>query len=247
MRIPAASTIALSPLDEERFGVRTAKASLSVNDDAAATLEWCRDQDVALLIVRCPMSSTPAIHQLESAGGRLMGILVRWTFEFDRHDLPPDTHPARTRLASLEDLPAILEIARAAFHGYEGHYHADPRLDPDSCDDVYVSWTERSVRIPGVADAVLILEDDTGPVAFVTVRMITPLEGEVVLGGVAPSASGQGLYRAFLLRAMAWCRDRGARRVLVSTRLTNTAVQKVWARFKFRFAGAEATFHVWFD
>jgi GNAT superfamily N-acetyltransferase len=246
MKKPA-STVALSPLDLERFGVRTARANLTAGADAAGMLEWCRDQDVALLIVRCPMPLTSAIHRLESAGGRLMGILVRWTFDFDRHALPQDEHPARSRLASLDDLPAILAIARAAFQGYEGHYHADPRLDRAACDEVYVSWTERSLRTPGVADAVLLLEDDTGPLAFVTARMVDPLEGEVVLGGVRPSASGQGLYRAFLLRAMAWCRDRGARRVLVSTRLTNTAVQKVWARLGFSFVSAEATFHVWFD
>ena len=42
------------------------------------------------------------------------------------------------------------------FSGYLGHYHADPRLDRAKCDEVYLSWAERSCVDPSVASKVLV-------------------------------------------------------------------------------------------
>ena len=72
-------------------------------------------------------------------------------------------------------------------------------------------------------------------------------EGEGVLFGVHPSFEGRGIYWSFMVYAMNWCRNRGAARIVVSTQITNTAVQKVWARLGFEVVRSFYTFHLWFD
>jgi GNAT superfamily N-acetyltransferase len=84
-------------------------------------------------------------------------------------------------------------------------------------------------------------------VGYFTLRLNNLEEGEAVVGGVQYSARGKGIYRSFITRGMEWCLSKGAARMLVSTQITNVAVQKVWARLGFEPSLAFYTFHKWFD
>ena len=141
----------------------------------------------------------------------------------------------------------VRQVAAESFRGYFGHYHADPRLDSRLCDEVYVSWAVRSCLSREVAGEVLVAELDGRVAGMATLRMNDSEEGEGVLFGVAPAAQGHGIYRSFMIRAMEWCRAQGATRMVVSTQITNLAVQKVWTRVGFEPSHAYYTFHKWFD
>ena len=78
-------------------------------------------------------------------------------------------------------------------------------------------------------------------------RLNSPEEGEGVLFGVAPAAQGRGIYRSFMVRGMEWCLAQGTSRMVVSTQITNIAVQKVWTRLGFEPHKSYLTFHRWFD
>ena len=64
--------------------------------------------------------------------------------------------------------------------------------------------------------------------------------------GVAPEAQGRGIYRSLMIGAMLWFRTRGTARMVVSTQVTNAAVQKVWTRLGFEPWKSNYTFHKWF-
>jgi GNAT superfamily N-acetyltransferase len=145
------------------------------------------------------------------------------------------------------DGDAVAAIARDSFAGYLGHYHADPRIDRSKADEVYVSWAYRSCVSREVAQEVLIADDGASPLGFATLRRNSPEEGEGVLFGVAPAAQGRGIYRSFMIRGMEWCAAQGASRMVVSTQITNIAVQKVWSRLGFEPHKSYLTFHRWFD
>jgi len=83
-------------------------------------------------------------------------------------------------------------------------------------------------------------------VAFATLRRNSAEEGEGVLFGVAPEAQGRGIYRSLMIGAMLWFRTRGTARMVVSTQVTNAAVQKVWTRLGFEPWKSNYTFHKWF-
>jgi GNAT superfamily N-acetyltransferase len=109
-----------------------------------------------------------------------------------------------------------------------------------------MSWAVRSCVSKDVANEVLIAERDGRVVGFATLRINSPQEGEGVLFGVAPEAQGLGIYRSFMLSGMQWCRQQGVQRMLVSTQITNIAVQKVWCRVGFEPSHSYYTFHKWF-
>ena len=83
-------------------------------------------------------------------------------------------------------------------------------------------------------------------IAFATLRIVSPEEGEGVLFGVARAFQGQGIYRGLIINGMRWCASRGVLKMTVSTQITNIAVQKVWARLGFEPLSSFYTFHRWF-
>ncbi len=98
-----------------------------------------------------------------------------------------------------------------------------------------------------MAAEVLIAEADSLLLGFATLRRNSDEEGEGVLFGVTPAAQGRGIYRSFMIRGMEWCAAQGATRMVVSTQITNVAVQKVWTRLGFEPHKSYLTFHRWFD
>lgn len=238
--------VSLSSIDEERFGIRTARANLSSAEFLPAVMDFCRKKDVALLIARCSSISIDAAQAMEAEGFFLTDTLLYYARE-----LKDDTeHCLETleciRPAQPPDTQEIIEIASEAFRGYMGHYHADSRLDRKKCDEAYVSWAMRSCLSRDVADEVLVAEKDGRVAAFATMRMNSPKEGEGVLFAVSKAARRSGLYGSLISAGAAWCRSRGADRMVVSTQITNFAVQRIWVRKGFEPFKALYTFHKWF-
>jgi ribosomal protein S18 acetylase RimI-like enzyme len=237
-------SIAHSPLDEARFGIASARASVSNLTELDEVMAFCKADAIRFLVARCAAQDLHLAQQMEQRGFLLTDTLLYYARRIDQ-TWPPAPH--KLRLATEGDAEQIREIAAEAFRGYGGHYHADARLDPALCDDLYVDLAYRSCTVPGVADAVLVVEDGEAVNGFVTLRMNNPAEGEVPLYGVRPAAQGRGLGRSLIIGALESCAARGAKRLVISTQLTNMASQKVWLRLGFEPFQAYYTFHRWFD
>jgi ribosomal protein S18 acetylase RimI-like enzyme len=236
----------LSALDQERFGVVTARASAVGAGSLPAVLAFCWEHHVQFLIARCDAGDLTAAQAIEDAGGRLMDTLVYYTRVLVEGDLPGHNCKVPIRPLRQDDIAGVGAVASEAFKGYYGHYHADPRLDRVQCDEAYQSWAHRSCVSRDVAEEVLVADD--GAIAgFATLRMNDPSEGEGVLFGVAPRAQGVGIYKALMVEGMRWAKASGAERMVVSTQITNLAVQKVWSRLGFEPSSAQYTFHAWLD
>jgi len=238
--------IVLSAIDQERFGLVTARDGDVTAMMLPQTLAFCRSNGVQLLIARCRTEELAAAQALERAGARLMDTLVYYVRVIVKGELPENTCKVVIRPVRPGEDEAVRRVAAESFRGYRGHYHADPRLDPAKCDEAYQSWAQRSCLSRDVAGEVLVADD--GAVAgFATLRLNEPAEGEGVLFAVAPRVQGAGVYKAFMLEGMRWCRFQGAKRMVVSTQVTNLAVQKVWTRLGFEPSHSYYTFHLWFD
>jgi len=234
----------LSRDEEKRFGVRTARADIDDADEVANLIRFCREHEVVFLIVRCPVGNLRTIQKLEDEGLRLMDTLVYssraledWSAEKSE-----DVEVAALRPG---EAGTIESIAREAFHNYPGHYHADPRLDVASCDAVYVDWAMRSCS-GELADLVLLARIGGEPAGFMTFRR-RDHEGQAVIGGVVRTYNGRGVYRSLLVSGISWLKQEGAKLAILSTQITNTAVQRVWCRLGFRPSGAAYTLHGWFE
>lgn len=236
----------LSDIDYARFGVTTLSVKNVTADDFHTLETFCIENDVKLSIVRILSSELAVVQRMEKDGYRLMDTLVYYAFKFDKKSIPELVSNYHLRPVTQDDIEAVSQIAEASFEGYYGHYHADPNLPDDKCDEVYIDWAKKSVTSRDIADEVLVVENDNRLDAFATLRMNNEREGEGVLFGVAPHAQGQGMYRAMMIEGMRWCKKQGAERMVVSTQITNIAVQKVWARLGFEMDHSYYTLHKWF-
>jgi ribosomal protein S18 acetylase RimI-like enzyme len=241
--------IALSSIDEARFGIRTAKATDLTVDSLPDAIGFCRREAVRFLITRCSASDLPLVHQLEQDGFLLMDTLVYYRHRNLAHTtVVADPEGVAIRPVEPAEAPLVRSIAAQSFQGYKGHYHADPRLNPNDCDEAYQDWAVRSCesREPGQSE-VLVAASPDGLLGFATLRMKTPDEGDGVLFAVAPTARRRGICRLLLQRAMEWSRAHGAKSMSYSTQATNLAVQKVLVRLGFEPCEFSYTFHRWFD
>lgn len=244
--------VALSALDEARWGVRSARALQVTAENLAEALDFCRANGVIFLVARCPVSDLRAAQAMERHDFLLMDTLLYFTRDLSNPVQPSlprgegKQNAFAVRPVRPKESEAVGELAARAFAGYSGHYHADARLDRAACDAVYRDWAVRSCQSRQMADAVLVAERDSRIAGFITIRQRGDL-GEGPLYGVDPAAHGQGIGGALMAAAMVWLKERGARRMEMSTQVTNVPSQKVWVRLGFEPSHAEYTFHKWFD
>ncbi len=238
--------VTLSAIDKERFGIVTAKDPLFTVGTLQDTLRFCQENAVQLLIGRCASEDLPAAQAMEKAGGRLMDTLVYYLRDLDRPFPEPDPSVS-VRPLRPGDAPGVSRVAMECFRSYIGHYHADPRLDRAKCDEVYVSWAERSCLDRTVASTVLVAESGDRIAGFLTILERSADEQEIILNGVDPAFQRRGFYRALAVAAMSHARSNGAKRLTASTQLINTTVQRTWSRLGFEQLRAYYTFHLWLD
>lgn len=238
---------ALSALDKERFGMTTARVDGITADRVPDILVQCQTNGVELIIARCAATDFETVHVLERSGFLLMDTLVYWTRDLHRTPLPELASDVIIRPARVDEAEQVKALARDAFRGYFGHYHADERLDRTAADEAYASWAERSVLLHDVADVVLVAELNSFTAGLITLRMKNSEEGEGILFAVSPSVQRRSISRPLMVGAMGWCARQGAARMVISTQLVNVASQKVWARLGFELSHAHYTFHKWVD
>ncbi|MGP8155098.1 MAG: GNAT family N-acetyltransferase [Smithella sp.] len=238
--------IFLSAIDEERFGIKTAKVEKMELQDIPNVLRFCEEDNVRLLLARCPASDLPAVHEMERKGFLLMDTLIYYSCNLRENPPPEYISEIKIRPFRTGEEKIIKSIAADAFDGYLGHYHADSRLDKVKCNETYADWAYKSCLYKEVADQVYVAELKDKIIGFGTVRENSPDEGQVILFGVLKPCQGMGIYRMILIDCMKWCIDRNIGTIITATQITNLAVQKVWIRLGFEQSRSYYTFHKWF-
>lgn len=238
--------VRLSGIDEERFGFRIAKAANIRLGDIPTMLQFCRREYVELLIARCSVEELDAVHAMGRVGFDMMDTLVYFVFYLDGAVTSASNAPLLPIRAALPDEEhLIIDLAYRCFHDYMGHYHSDPRLNRRDCDLAYADWAKRLYQERSAVSDVLVATHEDTPVGFLTLRLNTPAEGEIVLNAVDPSTRNRGVYTSLVQAGIRWCSDMGASRLLVSTQITNIPVQRIWSRLGFVPHSASYTFHKW--
>lgn len=247
--------IELNRLETDRFGVRVANV-IDTSADISAINFAAKANSIQMLSVRVETSNLNRVHQLEADGYQLMDTLVYYEHngisgQKVYHPTKPLPEDFEIRLVVPEDADAVADVARAAFAGYLGHYHSDPRLDNDASDAAYVEWAETSIRAVTAARPALLALRGGAVCGFLTLRLNVADTGvstaEVVLNAVQPDARRGGIYARLVAQAMELCSTLLVERLIVSTQINNYAVQKVWSRLGFEPYRSLYTFHKWFD
>jgi GNAT superfamily N-acetyltransferase len=209
-------------------------------------LDFCAAEQIDLLIARCATGDLVAAQSMETKGFLLMDTLLYYSFDLTKKEIPGDPCEVRVRRLLPGDQAEIPRVASAAFKDYMGHYHSDRRLDSGQCDEAYRSWAERSCTTGEAADEVLVAELGGNVAGFATLRLNSLQEVEGLLFAVAPESQGKGICRLLMIRSLQWCRAQGARRMVISTQVTNVSMQRVWCRTGFEPSHSYYTLHKWF-
>jgi len=243
--------IALSDIDQQRFGVVTAKCTARHPLDLILFDEWCRQHQVKFVIARVRTTDVQLAQRLEGVGFRLMDTLVYFQRELVPTDSEAITIPTGYRL-DWDGRPSPGEMektAALAFKNYIGHYHADTRLPTEKSDGVYSSWAANSATLPEIANQIIAVysEADAGQpnlAAFATLNY-KKSQSEGILFGVHPAHRNRGLHRVLVRAAISCSALRGCVSISSSTQLNNQQVQRNWIREGFLPNDSFYTFHQW--
>lgn len=240
--------LVLNDLETRRFGVVCARIDgqgaqwpdlREVNREAEA-------QGVAMISTRVDAGALDRVHALEDDGYRLMDTLV--FYRRSLKNLPP-LRPlpeyVNIRLATPDDASAVENVARAGFQGYFGHYHADIRLDNAAADTAYVEWAATSTSQTSTTTPALVALKAEEIAGFITLRLHTAGNNEIVLNAVHPRHQGKGIYTHLLEQALRLCATGPATHVFVSTQINNYNVQRIWSHLGFVHERSCYTFHKW--
>jgi ribosomal protein S18 acetylase RimI-like enzyme len=244
--ISVSADVFISDIDKERFGIKTARVIGLTAESLPSVLEFCTAERVTLLIARCSMADLKAAQAMERDGFLLMDTLIYYSFDLTRQPVPADNGLVILRPIRIEEEEEIIVVAREAFHGYLGHYHEDPKLDKNKCDEVYIDWAHKAFTARS-SENFLVGEIGGKIVGFGVMRINNPDEGEMFLGGIHPDFQGQGMYRSFLYKGMEWCLSKKTGKMIISTQLKNISVQKVLIKVGFEISRGYYTHHKWFD
>lgn len=244
--IPVSTDIFISDIDKERFGIKTARVVGLTAESLSSVLEFCARERVTLLIARCSMADLQAAQAMEKSGFLLMDTLIYYCLNITRQPVPDDNGVVKLRPIRAEEEEEMISVARDAFNGYLGHYHTDPKLDKNKCDEAYIDWAHKAFAARS-SDNFLVGEMDGRIVGFGVMRINNPDEGEMFLGGIHSDFQGQGMYRSFLSKGMEWCLSKKTGKMIISTQLKNISVQKVLIKLGFEISRGYYTYHKWFD
>ena len=238
--------LVIDPAESERFGFKCARAYNVTANDFEDVVRFCQEHDVNLLTIRCDVSELAAVHAFEEAGCRLMDTLVYYS---RNTKTVQDTIDGGAEIRPIDrgEEDDVKEIAKHAFKNYIDHYHSDPRLDNEQADEAFASWAFRSCTDRSVADEVLVAVEEQEVFAFATMRLNDSEEGEGVLFAASRTVRRRGTYGRLISHGINWCKDKGAKRMIVSTQINNYGVQRVWVKQGFFHYKSFYTFHKWFS
>lgn len=231
-----------SEVDTNRFGKRIYRSFPADVSDVRTIDTLAREKGIDMVIARCPVEAGRLVQALEEAGHRLMDTLVHYSGPSNAFEHAAWPHAIRRATASDRD--ALRDIAEGAFTNYQGHYHADPRLDPALATLGYVDWCLSSIDKAG--HAMWVATEGQSVAGFIAVRLDDDVS-EITLNGVGSGFQRRGIYDSLVKAAGQAAFREGKSRVQVSTQLSNLAPQKVWTRNGMCLDRAFYTFHKWFE
>ncbi|WP_182111750.1 GNAT family N-acetyltransferase [Actinotalea sp. JY-7876] len=242
-------TVRSSAVESERFGLAVDRVTIGTGPIDPALAARLDDRPADVLVVRYDAARLD-VGAVLAQGRRVVlpaGALTYWDTAVEgtatEAVVPPDGLDVRAGDSpELGDVASVLrDVVRASFTGYGNHYAANPLFDRAAALAGYEDWAVRSaVAAP---EDVLVLRQDGRPIGAATLED-SGAAVEVLLAGLVPEAQGRRLYDWLLRACVDVTRDRGARRLVISTQVHNVRVQRAWARAGLRPFAAVETVHL---
>lgn len=217
---PAAVVARRLAWDSAFFGVPMARVEYLLGDDPErclgalrACLDALRAEGVRHVSARIDVADLTTIGVLEECGFRLRDAMVTYVARPRKEPAKPIRALGTVRMFREDDGPALIEIARDAFRGYRGRFHADPELPRDRVEGFYEEWARQCLN-GAMADTVIVSEGARGLLGFLAWRRREPVSsvsGVPIFGGGlgACRPDAPGAYAGLIIAGTRWAHENG--------------------------------------
>lgn len=222
-------------------------STLECEEDILELLAVVRVTPGALFVLRLPGAATRLVQQLEDIGARLCDVLVTLSRSVDSgNETAPRMSNFTIRTATELDAPALRSIGASAFTGFSGHWHADPRLPSDRCDELYARWAASLATSATDNRMTFVAEKSPGNiVGFLSLKSDAARTWHVPLAGVDPAYQRAGALQSMLNDAMTSIGELGGGEFCYETQLNNAAAIRAVTRCGFVLTNSRLTLHLW--
>jgi dTDP-4-amino-4,6-dideoxy-D-galactose acyltransferase len=208
--------------DSDFFGCNIAHIDINGELGDLSFIENFREtQPTDLVQCCCAVSDLRTIRMLEDYGFHFADLRIDYSASLDAADFPA----CEPVTAQVEDLPALKEIAQAAFR--DSRYHHD-RFDSSKVRSFYETWLEKSIQ--GSFDDVCLKVSEQGPAGFVTVKFLEDRAARIGLLGVKDKCRNKGIGTKLLQSLFTFLRERNTRTVEVATQGRNIKANNFYIR-----------------
>ncbi|HYW51444.1 MAG TPA: GNAT family N-acetyltransferase, partial [Gemmatimonadaceae bacterium] len=201
-------------------------------------------QGVELLVIRIAVAHADAIATLERAGAQRCDTLVTYARKFVHH--AERFESSGVRPGSTADAAALAEASRKAFDHFDGHWHADARLDATLATQLYAQWAADLARAASARQPLLIAAGDSGEVSgFLATAERGENRWSVPLAAVVPDRRGSGLLSTMLRVALASLARISHGVLCYETQVGNRAAIRSVEKSGFDVESSRHTYHLW--
>lgn len=234
-----------SELDSKRFGYIIYRGLTNeVNPRQIMSMVLLNEIDIAIL--RFPSENIGQLTRLNDTG---IPYLVTDTLVYYYLDLniylpkPMSNNDLSFVLTNDEHAGVIDQLTTKIFKDYRNHYCSNYLFQKDSILDGYKEWARNYITDMNKGRISWLVKKDNQLIGFATCSFLDN-ESEGVLYGVAPEASGAGIYSDMIKFTAMYFKKNGYTTMKVSTQVQNFAVQKVWLREGFVLRQSFNTVHL---
>ena len=246
--------LTMLPWDSDQLGMRAARVDYLIAEGTydeqlqvkemliEQVLLEAHDRGVWHLSARVDASDLSALHVLEEAGFITVDGILTIALDLASHNSIERPHDFQIRLATSDDADRVADLARTAF--IYDRFHADPFISPNRAGELHATWLRNSCT-GKAADAVILAEDDTGLLGFMTCvlqhdtrKELGRMVGTVVMAASAEAARGRGVAYATLMAALDWFKEQGCEIVDSGTQVRNIPCLGLFQKCGFRIVGS---------
>lgn len=224
--------------DSDFFGFPIGRIQLDGADEAGireAEAE-AREDGIACLFALLDPSDAEASYRVQELGYRFVDTAAR--FEVLPHEeVAPVTTTCTVRTGQAADVDEVIEsvLTMAPW----SRFAADPRFGLEASRRMHRAWVDRAVACTTGEHSLMVAEDETGIVGFLT-RSASPTPMINTVGTIAP---GTGAAHALFAESREWARPQPISAGWAASR--NIGVQRFLGRCGFRLAEVRYHFHRW--
>lgn len=218
---------AVEPLawESDFFGITSAKL---IFDPAAAPLNAGALDAFEIVQAKVACDASAMLDALASLGFRLVEGEIDCSLMVSEPDYRPEADIAHSagllRVAGPVDSAAVCALAAKSLR--ISRFRAPWYRAGDSA-RFYALWAQKAIT--GDFDDLCLVKGTPAVIeGMVTLRRIAANEARIGLLAVEPAFAGQGIGRALIAGALAWCREHGVKRLRVATQTGNIAALRLY-------------------